>query len=86
MNKELLEKTLFAMAHDHEEYENERRYLVDYAPTRLQEIAATKDEIKAAAQIKLDELNVLRVADGQQPLTLAQVIQYIRNQMDNQQE
>lgn len=73
VRKEAIYRFLTQLAAHFEVLEKERLYLVNEAQARVTAIQSEKAELIAEAQDQLDKLNVLRVADSQEPLTLQQV-------------
>ena len=73
VRKDQIYKFLTDLVGQFETLEDERQYLVNNAQARVVAIQAEKAELAIEAQEQLDKLNVMRVADGLDPLTLQEI-------------
>lgn len=72
-----IQQYLAALVQQYERLEAERNFLRDGVAARLAVVNAERQEVVAEAQEQLDRLNVIRVAAGEEPMTL----QEVRNQL-----
>lgn len=71
--KQEIQQYLLGLATTYERLSAERAFLMSGVADRLSVVNVERTEIVAEAQLQLDRLNVLRVADGEEALTLQQV-------------
>lgn len=71
--KQQINQYLFGLVIEYEKLSAERTFLTTGVTARLAEVNAERQELVDEAQIQLDRLNILRVADGQAALTLQEI-------------
>lgn len=64
---------LTGLVREYEKLTAERTFLMNGVAARLAEVNADRQELVAEAQVQLERLNALRVAAGENPLTLQQI-------------
>jgi vacuolar-type H+-ATPase subunit D/Vma8 len=62
-----------SLSEKHQALEAERDFLMNRAQARLAQINADRQELSQEVQEQLARWNVIRVADGQEPLTIQQL-------------
>jgi hypothetical protein len=75
LRKNQIQNFLLDMLAEYQRIEAERQWLVNNAQARVTEIQGLKAELRTEAQEQLDKLNILRAADNEPALTLAQLTQ-----------